>query len=296
MSTGSVIPDTKSATPAPNLAASVNAAQGAKLPKGLTTSNSRDLATGTQFFHGLIYGGTDCYKTTTAASFGGPERTLIVNTRSPEQMIPLTKEGYRVARATDAEGLLYAMQFPERVADSAGWPEWKDLPERVLMIDDMSAGSDFLVDENSTNADGKELKDGRKIYSGVNDDLREALAAMKRKPQHLIFTALADVSVSQLENEEIIYPKLPKGVRVQLTADLEFVFFVKRAQKKLLTTTSYMQYVKKDEKTGKPTLGRREIFAKSKMSRELSGRVPPVIALEEGLDLALLWKKIREAK
>lgn len=296
----SIAPDPPStpvqALPRPTLAASVNAAQSGKVPRGLTGSNSNDLNNAARYLHLLLYSETSGFKTTTAASFGGPARTFIINTRSPEQMIPLSGHGYHIARVTDAESLLYALQFPEKAADACGFPEWKDLPDRVLQIDDMTEGSDLLVDDNSTKDDGSDVKDGRKIYAAVNDDLREVLASMKRKQMHLIITTLADISQHPFTNEETIYPKLPKGARTILTADLEFVFFIRRSSKKMLTDMTRQAYIKKDEKTGKPINSYREIFAKHKLRRDQIGRVPPIIKLEEELDLAGLWKRLSEAK
>lgn len=277
-----------------SIAASVAAQAGAKAPKGISGFNTRELDI--SFFHGMLYGETDSMKTTTAANFGGPDRTLILLTRSKEQMIPLRDQGFRVVLVDDGQALAWALQFPEKAAAAIGWPEWAEVENRVLMVDDMTEGSNMLVDDNSTRDDGSDVKDGRQIYKAVNDDLRAIMTGLKRRKMHTIFTALAKVAPSQIANEETVFPDMPTGARAIITADLEFVFFMKRATKKMLTTSDYLTFVKKDEKTGKPVAGKRDIFGKQKLPREMVGRTPPVISKEEPMDLAAVWAKICSAK
>lgn len=277
----------------PSLTTAMNQAISAKVPKGFTGGNTADL--GEQFLHCLLYGEVDSLKTTTAAFFGGPERTLIASTRAKEQLIPLADYPFRFARVENAEALTYALQFPEKAADAIGWPEWKDLPDRVLVVDDMTEGVNFIVEDNETNDEGKERKDGRQIYKGANDDLKEIIASLKRKPMHLIMTALAKVDVSTIANEETIYPDLPRGARARLTADLEYVLFAKKSNKKLLTTSSYLSFTKKNE-FGKDVLGRREIFARNKLPQKLALLTPPFLPLEIPMDLKAMWAKIQAAR
>lgn len=277
-----VVPSLASLLPAP------------KAPKGFAGASTRDLDT--PYFHGMLYGETDSRKTTTAAEFGGPDRTFILLTRSPEQLIPIAKQNYKYARIDNGDALLWAMQFPEKAADAAGFPEWKDREDRVLMIDDMTEGTNFMVDDNSVKEDGSDVKDGRQIYRAVNDDLRSVLAGLKRKRMHVIYTALAKVAPSQITNEEAIYPDLPSGARGIITADLEFVFYMNKATGKMLTKPEYLNYVKKDEKTGKPLTGTRIIFAKHKLPKELVGQTPPVVLKDEPMNLQAFWRKICDAK
>ena len=278
----------------PSITQSVSNAVGSKAPKGFTGAKTGDLQT--SYFHGMLYGETDSRKTTTAAQFGGPQRTFILLTRSPEQLIPIRHDNYHYARIEDGQALAWALAFPEKAADAAGFPEWKDTPERVLMIDDMTEGTGQQVDENSTRDDGTEVKDGRQIYKAVNDDLRVIMTGLKKRQMHVIFTALAKVSPSQIANEETVYPDMPTGARSIITADLEFVLFLKKSTGKMLTSMDYITFTKKDEKTGKPIPGRREVFAKHKLDRALVGRVPPVISKEEPMDLAAFWRKICDAR
>lgn len=281
-------------TPTSSIAASVAAAAAIKTPKGFSGATTGGLET--DYFHGMLYGETDSRKTSTAACFRGPLKTFILLTRSPEQLIPIRADNFHYARIDDGQALAWALQFPEKAADAAGFPEWKDQEERVLMIDDMSEGSNMMVDDNSTRDDGTEVKDGRQIYKAVNDDLRSIMSGLKKKKMHTIFTALAKIAPSQIANEETVYPDMPSGARSIITADLEFIFFMKKSNGKMLTQPDYLTFVKKDEKTGKPVAGKRDIFAKHKLDRSLYGRTPPVIMKEEVMDLAAVWKKVCDAK
>jgi hypothetical protein len=280
-------------TVTPTLTQSLAAKIEHKTPKGFTgaQTNTLDMS----FFHGMLYGETDSCKTTTACKFGGPSRTFILLTRSPEQLIPVRADNYHYAQIENSDALLWAMQFPEKAADAAGFPEWKDQADRVLLIDDMTEGANMMVDENSIRDDGTDVKDGRQIYKAVNDDLRAIMVSLKKKKMHTIFTALAKIDLSLIANEETVYPDMPKGVRGIITADLEFVFFMRKEARKMLTQRDVLNFVKKDEKTGKPIPGKRDIFAKHKIGQEWIGKVPPLLMKEEPMDLAAVWQKIMAA-
>src|SRR6185369_2647765 len=262
--------------------------------------NTKDLETGS--FFGLLYSETGSYKTTTAANFGGPEKTLILLTRNASQMRPLQNAGFRVGLIQDGESLQWALQFPERAAEHAGFPEWKDLSDRVLVVDDMTEGSEMLVDENRTKDDGSDQKNLMKVYGDTNGVIRDLLTSLRRKKMHVIFTALADVKGSDIDTDETIFPKMPKGARQLITADMDFVFFIKKETKRFLTDMAYIPVMRKDEKTGKQIPGKREIFAKHKISKELVGMTPPFVRLEEelgpanGTGLRDFWNRIQAAK
>lgn len=279
--------------PATSIVAAVNAGAARAVPKGFSAGNTNDK--NENFLHCLLYGEVDSRKTTTAAMFGGPEKTFIIQTRSAEQLTPLQGLGFRYALVKDADALRFALQFPEKAADAIGWPEWKDLEGRVLLTDDMTEGANFLVEDNETNDKGEERKDGRQIYKAVNSDIRELMSSLLRKPMHVLMTALARVDLSPIANEETIYPEMPKGARSQIMAGLEYVFYMKKSTHKMLTTTSFLQYTKKNE-FGKDVAGRREIFARNKLPRELAMKTPPFLLLEEPQDLRALWKKIQDAR
>lgn len=281
-------------TPTISLAQSVTSRIVSTAPKGFTGAQTNTLDT--NFFHGMLYGETDSCKTTTAAKFRGPEKTFILLTRSVEQLIPIRSDNYHYAQVENSDALLWALQFPEKAADAAGFPEWKDQADRVLMIDDMTEGANLMVDENSVKEDGSDVRDGRQIYKAVNDDLRAIMVGLKKKKMHTIFIALAKIDLSLIANEETVYPDLPKGARGIISAELEFVFFLKKEQKKMLTQRDFLTFIKKDEKTGKPLTGKRDIFAKAKIPFEYVGRVPPVLLKEEPMDLAAVWQKIVSVK
>lgn len=277
-------------TPSLNIAASVASSVAKNVPKGLTVVPMDD--TFPDKFHCLVYGPTNTFKTTTAALFGGPERTLIISTRDPEQVrIPLRGMGFRsIVTAYESDALLFALQFPDRAADLAGFPEWKDREDRVLMLDDWTEGSALLVDDNSTNDQGKDVRDGRKIYGETKNDMRDLLNGLKLKHIHTVFTALS------AENDWAVYPDLPKGARTHLEAAFDYVFYVDRAGRKLKTGDFSVPYQAKDSVTGKDITRLRTGFAKAKVPKMLVGRTPPVLEKEEGLDLAAVWGKIGAAK
>lgn len=291
--------------PPTSIAAKVNAtvAPTIVIPKGIKAFNTQDLKKQTSFFHGMLYGETDSRKTSTAAAFGGPEKTFILATRAPEQLIPLQEKSFHVGLITDGEALSWALQYPDQAAKAFGFPEWAEMleapdAEPVLMVDDMSEGSAMLVEENETNEEGKERKDGRQVYKAVNDNLREIMSSLKRRRMHTVFTALARKYETPLANEEAVGPDMPTGARTIITADLEHVLFLKKAQNpKMVFRPMYFNYKKKDDK-GKDQIYRREIFAKHKLPNELALRQPPVLNLsgEEEMDLRAFWNKVKPPK
>jgi hypothetical protein len=301
-----VAPASSPAAPAASasIAAGVNAAVAIKvpIPKGIRAFNTQDLKKEVSFFRGMLYGETDSRKTTTAADFGGPERTFIIGTRAAEQLLPLQEKSFHVALIDDGPALSWALQFPDQAAKAFGFPEFAEMlaapdAEPVLMVDDMTEGANFLVDDNSTRDDGSDVKDGRQIYKAVNDNLREIMASLKRRRMHLVMTALAKKFETPLANEEAIGPDMPTGARSIITADLEHVLFMKKATHKFVTRPMYINYRKKDDK-GKEQIYRREIFAKNKLPKELALRQPPVLNIsgEEDMDLRAYWNKVKPPK
>jgi hypothetical protein len=270
----------------PSITQAVAASVAAKIPKGFKSAGIDDkLPT---YFHCLIYGKTGSYKTVTAAQFGGPEKTLIIGTRDIEQYkIPLEGKGYRpVVLAHDIETFKWAVQNPEAAADAVGFPEWKQTEDRVLVVDDWTEGASMLVDDNETNDEGKEIKDGRKIYGGVKEDVRVLLNSLKRRRMHIVFTALTD------ENDWELYPAMPKGARTHIEAAFDYVFFMDKEFKKMKTVPFTVAYPAKDQ-FGKDINRLRNGFAKNKVPRDLADKL---IVKDEPMDLAVLWQKICNAR
>lgn len=273
-----------SAPVTPSLTSQVSAVLSKTLPKGFTSA-SMDAPTADDRLRCLIYGYTNTRKTTTAAAFGGPERTLIVSTRDVEQTrIPLRGLGFKpIVLAYEPEALMFALQFPEKAADAVGFPEWKDNPDRVLMVDDWTEGAQLLVEDNSTNDQGGEVKDGRKIYGGVKEDVRDVLNVLKKKHIHQIFTALAD------ENDWAVYPALPKGARRGLESAFDYVFYMDGETNKMKTQAFSVPYPAKDQ-YGKDVTRLRKGFAKRK---EALGA--KLLLADEPMDLRAVWAKVTGA-
>lgn len=269
-----------------SIVSSVQAQIAAKLPKGFKSAGIDDALP--VFFHCMIYGYTGSYKTVTAAQFGGPERTLIIGTRDIEQYkIPLEGKGFRpVVLAHDVETFKWAMQNPEAAADAAGFPEWKNREDRVLVVDDWTEGTLMLVDDNETNDEGKEIKDGRKIYGAVNQDVRAILNSLKRKRMHVVFTALTN------DDDWTIYPAMSKGTAKFIEAAFDYVFYMDKEFKRMKTEPFNVSYIAKDQ-YGKDVTRLRQGFAKNKVPRDLAGKL---INKDEPMDLNQLWQKVCDAR
>lgn len=268
-----------------NIAAQVNAAVNKNVPKGISAIGMDDDVP--DFLHCMLYGDTNSRRTTTAALFGGPERTLIISTRAPEQVrIPLRGLGFKgFVSADDSDALLWAIQSPEKAADVAGFPEWKDRGDRVLVIDDMTEGAALLVDDNSVRDDGREVKDGRQIYGATKQDVRAAINALQRKKMHVVFTALAG------ESDTAIYPEMSSGSRKIILAGLEYVFYMKPGTWKMRTQPDNAGYIKKDQ-FGKDVAATRAVFAKCKIPQKYAGRTPSAVLADEEMNLAKVWEKV----
>jgi hypothetical protein len=275
----------------PSITQSVSASIAAKVTSKFKSVPVDD-DTFPEYFHGLLYGYTNSHRTTTAALFGGPERTLIVSTRDPEQIrIPLRGYGFKpIILAHDPDSFETALTFPEKAADSVGFPEWKDREDRVFMVDDWTEGASMLVDDNQTTDEGKEIKDGRKVYGEVKKDMRDLLNHLKRRKMHIVFTALA------AETDWAIYPDMPKSVRTQIEAAFDYVFYMDAEFKKMKTTNGFtIAYPAKDN-FGKDITRLRKGFAKEKTPRKFIGQNPSLVLKDEPMDLAAFWAKIMAAK
>lgn len=269
--------------PLTSLAGAVNAAQAeiVKLPAGLEVFNSNNL--GVQYFHGCIYGETDARKTTTAAQFSTPEKTLIVLTRRKEQVKPLEGLGYTVAMVKTAEALNYALQFPEKIS-----PSWAKHEDRVLILDDATEAATILTDYYTTtvgDAFGRNVREAGNV-------LRDHTRTNMRKPQHFIMTALAKASTNRVTKEERVALDLPPSLIEMMGTELEYAFYIRKGRWKLLTETDTMSYEEYDPDQKKVVSLTREIFAKNKLPLSVAMRQPRILFKEEPMNLRAIWDKI----
>jgi hypothetical protein len=274
------------------MAAAVNTAAGLNtpIPKSLRKGNTKDLGTDT-FMHAMIFSETSARKTTTAAKFGDAKTTRFIITRRKEQLLPLKNMGYEYAEVTDYKGLMFALMFPERI-----WPEWAELPDRTLVIDDLTEAVALLLEEYQE-IDGKEVKDKRRSYTEAGNDVRDALRSLLRKKMHLVIVALAKVKDNQITNEERIAPDLPPSIMNILLSELEFVFYINPQTYMFTTEKDFFAYSAPDPANpNKEKTFKREIFAKHKISEELAKASPKVIKKYEIMDLRDIWNRVQKAE
>lgn len=286
---------TKPPTPPPttNLTARVAAASPTPTigrPASLRAGNTNGLAD-QSFFRCVLYSETSARKTSTAASFAGPEFTRIILTRSEDQLLPLDGGGYQYVHCPDGASLNYALRNPEAL-----WPDWAamadPLRQRTIVVDDITKGVNLLVEANSA-------KDARMAYRDAQADLDKAIQSLGRKPYNQILVALAKVKENSITNEEQVGPDLPPSMMNYVLAEFTAVLYVKVGQAaapwKMLTDRDTFAYEDTDPATGKVRSYRRTIFAKSKRSlmSVAKGPNPAAIQKEEPLDLAEFWRKCK---
>ena len=246
--------------------------------------NTNDIVS--PFFRCLLYGDIDSGKTVTAARFGTPENTRIILTRQKEQVLGLRGEGYKVFHANSVEMLRYAVMYPEVV-----WPEWAEVPDRTLIIDDVTQVRDMLNDDNTSET----VQDIRRISKMSKDELREIiqLSALS-KPMNLIIVALER---SWEEGKEIkVSPDLPPAMSNMLRADLEYVLYLKKTgpdTRQISTTLDREPFIKKDDK-GKEQTYWINRFARTKIPTSLAGK--GIVKPKEPADLRALWERVKAAK
>lgn len=260
-------------------------------PASLRAGNTNGLAD-QSFFRALLYGETSRRKTSTAASFAGPEFTRIILTRSEDQLLPLDGAGYQYVHCADGAALNYALRNPEAL-----WPDWAamadPLRQRTIMVDDITKGVNLLVEANSA-------RDARMAYRDAQQDLDKAIQSLGRKPYNQILVALAKVKENSITNEEQIGPDLPPSMLNYVLAEFTAVLYVKdgvaSAPWKMLTDRDTFAYEDTDPATGKTRSYRRTVFAKHKssLSRASKGPNPNAIQLAEPLDLKAFWAKCRQ--
>lgn len=270
-------------TQSSGIANAVSKAIAPTLPKNIEAkkSNTKDLKSG--WMHALIYGETDARKTSTAAHFDKPERTRIILTRRPEQLIPLANENYDYLLVESANDLRYAMQYPEKV-----WPDWALLPDRTLVLDDVTRAKDMLLEDNEVGESGRELKDMRQVHRGAKDDMQDLLSAVLHKPMHFVCVALAQVYQNNITREEMITPDIPPAMNRMVTTEFEFCFYINKQKWQFLTKNETTVYQAKNDKNVLETHVR-TTFAKHKLPLGQEN----TIKLYEPMDLRAIWERVR---
>lgn len=262
----------------------------AKPPSSLILGNSSSLIS--PYFHFMLYGNPSAWKTSTAAKFMGPANTRIIVTRRAEQMIPLSGLGFEFVVVADAEALRYALLYPEKI-----WPAWATLPDRTLIVDDVTEGVSVLVDDHRFYFDEKkqetvELKDPRQAYKKAADELHDLFKINLGKAQHVGLIAVERGYDIEGTIDYRIEPDVPNKIAKLLETELEFVFYMVDGDNKMLTKPRMVtrQSSEKNKLTGKPDIWREITFAKSKLPIGSN-----ILVAEEPKDLTAAWTKIKGA-
>lgn len=270
-----------------SVASQVNVAQARALPlpAGMTDIDTNSMEQ--LYFHACVFGPTNSRKTYTAATFAGPEDTRIIVTRNPSQLLPLKGMGYKAKVVDNWNALEFALLYPEKL-----WPEWASLPNRTLVIDDLTEVAELALEDNSTNEQGKEVRDVRLKFRGAKSDMRGIFKATLNKPQNVIFTALVRVSDDRIRGTECVVPEVPPSIFEMLGAEIEYAFYIDDSKWKFLTQKEQfaIQLGEIDPNTRQPKVARREIFAKYKQPK----MAPQLLQKYEDMDLKTIWDKVRK--
>lgn len=275
------------AAPPAAIIGGVNKAMAVKapVPAGLSVRSTVDIMA--PWMRGCLYGETDAWKSTTAARFGSPDDVRIILTRQESQLLPIRDLGYKYAHCNDIVKFRYAMQYPEQLFG----PEWAARENRVVVVDDVTAAKDMIVESNETDEAGKELRDNRMVHREAKADMSLLVGSLQAKPLHIIFIALAKIYENKFTHQETVSPDLPPAMLNQLSADWDFIFFSDKIKKMLLTRNKVETYQSKNEK-GKVESYTRTIFAKNKLPLSQKDS----LAEYEQHDLGVIWKKIVATK
>src|SRR6185312_7461843 len=162
----------------------------------------------------LLHGMIDSGKTTAAAKFLPPENTRIICTRGEDQLISLRDMGYTYIEVRDANEFQNAAIYCDQL-----WPDWAKLPERHLIIDDVTKGKDMLID----NQDSPNMQ---KIYGGATSDMGLLFGSILKKPMHITLIALTKVDQRKEWKEEVIRPDVNPAMYNILAADSSYIFYI----------------------------------------------------------------------
>lgn len=233
----------------------------------------------------LLHGMIDSGKTTAAAKFMAPESTRIICTRGEDQLISLRDLGYTYIEVRDANEFQNAAIYCDQL-----WPDWAKLPERHLIIDDITRAKDMLVES-------QDAKDNRLIYRGATEDMAMVFSALMKKPMHITLVALTKVEPKKEMREELIRPDIPPAMNNILSADSSYIFYIDKRQPRdrcLLTSEKVEAFQHYNEQTKAMETWKRYTSARHKIA--LADAQAKVLAQYEPLDLAAVWAKIVAAK
>lgn len=254
------------------------------------TANTRDMNNSKQWLRAMLYGDTDARKTTTAAHFGTPESTRIIMIRQREQLIPLRSEGYEYFLADNAAEVENAAMHCDSL-----WPDWAKHPDRLLILDDVTAFKDFEMEAGSVSDSGREVKDVRRMVKTAKDAINEVIRDLMSRPMNLIVIATQRTNFNEIEGTERILPDLPPSIGSMLRTAFEQVWYIdKEHNYQLITSSTQTVFTGKDPSTGKDKTFRRIVFAKNK--QDLQAAQAGVLLQRENLDLRAAWNKILQGK
>jgi hypothetical protein len=271
-------------------------------PASLRGGSTNALHTG--HFHFMLYGEPNTFKTTVAAEFMGPGHTLIIMTRRESQLTPLARKGYKFLVAEDADSLRWALLHTDKAAElaaqAAGDPEWAPLwkidPDRTLIIDDVTEGTNVLKEDYmyvlNKELETVRIKDPRQAYKKAADELHDYLKIVLGRPQHVGLVALDKSFDVEGTSDNRTEPDMPNKMMKLVETELEYVFFFPHGDRMQTKTSKVVRSAQLEGK--KETVTWNEItFAKCKLPIEYLGK--GVVADMAPKNLRVVWAAIQAA-
>lgn len=262
----------------------------AKLQKRVKTTDQIT----SPWFRCLLHGEIDSRKTSTAAAFGGVERTRIILTRGEDQMIPLRKNKYTFLEVDNSNEFMSAAMHCDQI-----WPDWYAGPEPVLVLDDLARAKDYVVKDNETFVDGqgnvKEHKDPRKVYGAAAQDMDTVFTVINDKPMHIVLVCTSRIRENELTQDETIFPDLTPSMANRIMSDYSYIFYINKKKpwdRCLLTSRDSESVTYYDEKKKSEITYQRVFFARNKVAVE-DAITNPILKLYEPLDLRSIWDRVK---
>src|SRR5271165_1403463 len=163
--------------------------------------------------------------------------------------------------------MMYCLRYPEQE-----WPEWASRPNRTLVIDDLTKLKDMLVEDNETDASGKEVANLMRVFGAANKEMEDIMTSVLAKPQHVIATAFAEVRPEKNPLRETLGPDVPPGMNKFLTREFSNVYYVDKTVWRLRLTTLRETYRRLDVKGKEWETVTRTTMAKHKLPEGLEGK------------------------